>query len=204
RERGARQGPDGSERDGARRRRDPSRRRLDVADRHRFRRRGQIRGRRDDQRQPRQRSLARQPRRDVRDRRRELDVLGDERSPEDRLHPGGRPDAATRYTSLSLTGASAGTGILIIENGVVEIAGSFRWNGPIVVTGRNVGIRFRGEGTQVIYGAAIVNESNPAAFANVEGDTVGKPHILYSNEALGLVQNALKRRLVTTQNWTDQ
>ena len=117
---------------------------------------------------------------------------------------GAVPDAGTRYTSLRLTGTSAGTGILIVENGVVEIAGSFRWNGPIVVTGRNVGIRFRGEGTQVIYGAAIVNETNPAAVANLEGDTVGKPDILYSIEALGLVQNALKRRLVTTHNWTDQ
>ena len=73
-----------------------------------------------------------------------------------------------------------------------------------MVTGRNVGIRFRGEGSQVIYGAAIVNELNPVAVANLEGDTVGKPHILYSSEALGLVENALKRRLVTTQSWTDQ
>jgi len=117
---------------------------------------------------------------------------------------GALPDVGTRYTSLRLAGTSTGTGILIVENGVVEIGGSFRWNGPIVVTGRNVGIRFRGEGSQVVYGATIVNELNPVAVANVEGDAVGKPHILYSNEALGLVQNALTRRLVTTQNWTDQ
>ena len=95
-----------------------------------------------------------------------------------------------RYTSLSLAGTSSGTGILIVENSVVEISGSFRWNGPIVVTGRNVGIRFRGDGNQVVYGAAIVNELNPAAVANVESDGAGKPDILYSNEALGLVQNA--------------
>ena len=117
---------------------------------------------------------------------------------------GALPDVGTRYTSLRLAGTSMGTGILIVENGVVEIAGSFRWNGPIVLTGRNVGIRFRGEGSQMVYGATIVNELNPVAVANVEGDAVGKPHILYSNEALGLVQNALTRRLVTTQNWTDQ
>ena len=86
----------------------------------------------------------------------------------------------------------------------MEIGGSFRWNGPIITTGRNVGIRFRGDGDQVIYGAAVVNELNPGAAANVEGDAVGKPHILYSAEALGLVQNALKRRLVTTQSWSDQ
>jgi len=117
---------------------------------------------------------------------------------------GALPDAGTRYTSLSLAGTSSGAGILIVENSVVEISGNFRWNGPIVATGRNVGIRFRGDGNQAVYGAAIVNELNPAASANVEGDGAGKPDILYSNEALGLVQNALKRRFVTTQSWTDQ
>ncbi len=86
----------------------------------------------------------------------------------------------------------------------MEISGNFRWNGPIVVTGRNVGIRFRGDGNQAVYGAAIVNELNPAAVANVESDSAGKPDILYSNEALGLVQNVLKRRFVTMQSWTDQ
>jgi hypothetical protein len=114
------------------------------------------------------------------------------------------PQIGTRYTSLSLGGTSSGTGVLIIENGVVEIDGSFRWNGPIIATGRNVGIRFKGDGSQVVYGAAVVNELNPVAVANVESDATGKPHILYSTEALGLVRNALKRRLVTTQSWTDQ
>jgi Tfp pilus assembly protein PilX len=117
---------------------------------------------------------------------------------------GALPDVGTRYTALRLTGTSTGTGILIVENGIVEIAGSFRWNGPIVLTGRNVGIRFRGEGSQLLYGATIVNELNPVAAANLEGDTTGKPHILYSNEALVLVQDALKRRLVTTESWTDR
>jgi len=117
---------------------------------------------------------------------------------------GALPDVGTRYTSLSLAGASSGTGVLIVENGIVEIGGSFRWNGPIIATGRNVGVRFRGDGSQVVYGAVILNELNPLAVANLEGEAVGKPHILYSSEALGLVQNALKRRLVTTQNWTDQ
>jgi Tfp pilus assembly protein PilX len=117
---------------------------------------------------------------------------------------GAMPQVGTRYTSLSLGGTSSGTGVLIIENGVVEIAGSFRWNGPIIATGRNVGIRFKGDGSQVVYGAAVVNELNPVAVANVESDATGKPHIVYSTEALGLVRNALKRRLVTTQSWTDQ
>ena len=117
---------------------------------------------------------------------------------------GALPDVGTRYTSLSLVGESSGTGVLIIENGIVEIGGSFRWNGPIIATGRNVGIRFQGDGNQVVHGAVVVNELNPVAVANIEGDAVGKLHIVYSAEALGLVQNALTRRLVTTQSWSDQ
>jgi len=117
---------------------------------------------------------------------------------------GALPDVGTRYTSLSLVGESSGTGVLIIENGIVEIGGSFRWNGPVIATGRNVGIRFQGDGNQVVHGAVVVNELNPVAVANIEGDAVGKPHIVYSAEALGLVQNALTRRLVTTQSWSDQ
>jgi Tfp pilus assembly protein PilX len=118
---------------------------------------------------------------------------------------GAAPDAlGTRQTILSLTGTNLGTGILILENGVVEIAGSFRWNGPIIVTGRNVGMRFLGDGNQLVYGAAIVNELNPAPAPSVEGDVTSQPNILYSAEALDLVQNALKRRLVTIRSWTEQ
>jgi Tfp pilus assembly protein PilX len=117
---------------------------------------------------------------------------------------GALSEVASRYTSLSLAGTSSGTGILVVENSVMEIGGSFRWNGPIVVTGRNVGLRFKGDGSQSVYGATIVNELNPSAIANIETDGVGKPDILYSNEALSLVQNALKRRFITTHSWADQ
>jgi len=117
---------------------------------------------------------------------------------------GAQPGGGARYTSLTLKGASSGTGILIVENSVVEIGGNFRWNGPIVVTGRNVGVRFLGAGNQAVYGAMIVNELEPAAVTNVDADGAGTPDILYSNEALGLVQNAFKRRFVTTHSWTDQ
>jgi len=117
---------------------------------------------------------------------------------------GAVPDAGTRYTSLTLGGDSSGTGVLIVENGIVEIGGGFRWNGPIIATGRNVGIRFRGDRSQAVYGAVIVNELSPVALANLEAEAAGKPRILYSTEALGLVQNALSRRLVTMQSWTDQ
>lgn len=115
---------------------------------------------------------------------------------------GALPELGTRYTSLSVAGDSAGTGILIIENGDVDISGNFRWNGPIVLTGKNVGIRYRGDGAWV-YGAIIVNELHDDGAASAPAQIQGRANILYSTEALGLVQRGLARRLVTTHGWID-
>jgi len=112
-------------------------------------------------------------------------------------------NANTQYTSLNVAGNSEGTGILVIENGNTDINGNFRWNGPIITTGRNVGIRYRGGGHQSVYGATIVNELHNDGLSNLEGDIRGNAELLYSREALDLVQNLLSRRLVTTTSWTD-
>ena len=110
----------------------------------------------------------------------------------------------TQYTSLDISGNSEGTGILIIENGNTEVNGNFRWNGPMITTGKNVGIRYRGGGSQAVYGATIVNELHNDGLANLEGDIRGNASLLYSREALDLVQNLLGRRLVSMYSWTDQ
>ena len=110
----------------------------------------------------------------------------------------------TQYTSLDISGNSEGTGILIIENGNTDINGNFRWNGPIITTGKNVGLRYRGGGYQSVYGATVVNELHNDGSSNLEGDIRGNANLLYSKEALDLVQNLLSRRLVSTSSWTDQ
>jgi hypothetical protein len=102
--------------------------------------------------------------------------------------------------TLSVTGNSGGTGILIIENGAVEIGGNFRWNGPIIITGRDAAIRYRGDGDQSVYGGVIVNDSNNSGATNL----AGKAAIRYSKESLDLVQHGLRRRLVSTHGWTDR
>src|SRR2546425_1489294 len=73
--------------DDARRQHHPRRRRPHVAGGHGLRRRRKVDGRPDDQRQSRQRVVAQQYRLDVRDRSRELDVLGHACAPGGRLHP---------------------------------------------------------------------------------------------------------------------
>jgi Tfp pilus assembly protein PilX len=105
--------------------------------------------------------------------------------------------AGTQFNALAISGSSTGTGILIVEDGNVDIRGSFRWNGPIIVTGRNVGLRWRSGGTKSVYGAVIVHELNPDGSSNLEGNIAGAVNILYSREALDLATSDLGRRLIT-------
>ncbi|MBI2493109.1 MAG: hypothetical protein HYV94_13600 [Candidatus Rokubacteria bacterium] len=117
---------------------------------------------------------------------------------------GDLPDLTTQFTALGISGTSEGTGILIVENGNVEISGGFRWNGPIIVTGNNVGVRYRGGGGQAVYGAIVVNELHADGGTNLEGDITGNASLLYSSEALTLVQDALSRRFVSMSSWSEQ
>jgi len=119
------------------------------------------------------------------------------------VYVGGAPTDAAGI-SLRIGGNSAGAGILIVENGAAEIGGSFRWNGLVIATGKNVGIRYLGGGHQQIYGATIVNELNAGATASFTTDASGNGGLVYSREALDLVQSALSRRLVTVYHWADQ
>ena len=117
---------------------------------------------------------------------------------------GSLPDLTTEFTSLSISGTSTGTGILIVENGNVDISGAFQWHGPIIVTGNNVGIKYRGGGAETVYGAVVVDERHDDGTANLEGDIRGNASMVYSRQALDLVETAVSRRLVSTYSWADQ
>jgi Tfp pilus assembly protein PilX len=119
------------------------------------------------------------------------------------VYIGGAMSLADQRPALGVTGDSIGAGILIVENAAVEIDGNFRWNGLVIVTGRNTAIRYRGGGTQAVYGGVIVNESSGGT-TSLAGNPQDKTHILYSKESLDLVQRALKRRFVTTYGWNDR
>lgn len=108
-------------------------------------------------------------------------------------------DGGAPRPALNVLGDSGGTGILIVENGAVEIGGNFRWNGSIIVTGRDAAIRYRGDGNQSVYGEVIVNDSNNSGVTNL----AGMASVFYSTEALDLVQKGLRRRLVSTHGWID-
>jgi Tfp pilus assembly protein PilX len=107
-----------------------------------------------------------------------------------------------RPASFAIVGDSRGTGILVVENANLEIVGHFRWDGLIVVSGRNVAIRYRGDGVQRVYGATLVHLSSDEP--STSADILGPVSVLYSREALDLVQKGLGRRLVTTSGWAER
>jgi Tfp pilus assembly protein PilX len=113
-------------------------------------------------------------------------------------------NANEQLTALAIAGNSTGTGILIVENGNVSISGNFQWHGPVIVTGNNVGIQYRGGGNQSVLGGVVVNELHSDGSTNLEGDIRGNAKMAYSKEALDLVTLGLSRRLTSTYSWREK
>ena len=112
----------------------------------------------------------------------------------------GSVDPAQAFYALRMSGTSTGAGILIVEDGDLNITGDFRWEGLIVITGQHVGLRYGGGGNQTIYGGVVVNET-AAANTEVEVDAAGNPKVLYSCQALNNVRNM--RRLFRLASWRE-
>lgn len=114
-------------------------------------------------------------------------------------------DGSGQYNALDISGNSSGTGILIVENGNLDLTGTFTWNGPIILTGTNVNMRYHGGGNQSIFGTVIVNELNNDGSTNLEADISGNASIFYSTDAINTVMNGLGgRRMMSVYSWQEQ
>lgn len=86
---------------------------------------------------------------------------------------------------VSVNGSLIGAGILVIRDVSLVLSGSFRWDGLVVITGNDVGVRVSGEESKEIYGALIVNETGPALGAGDPlVDVQGNVRIRFSRAAL--------------------
>jgi Tfp pilus assembly protein PilX len=78
----------------------------------------------------------------------------------------GEYDPSSNFIGLSVNGSQpiTGYGILVVEDADMSMfqTGQFTWNGIVIVSGRNVGIGFRGGSNTEIRGALIGNETNGA------------------------------------------
>lgn len=106
-------------------------------------------------------------------------------------------DPSSNFIGMAVSGSQpiSGYGVLVVEDGDLSFfqSGQFTWNGIIIVTGRNVGIGFRGGSNTEIRGALIGNETNGAEvggyfeFLN-QADTM---KVRYGKQGIDLALRAL-------------
>jgi hypothetical protein len=86
--------------------------------------------------------------------------------------------------AVTMAGNVTGTGILVVRNADLVLGGTFRWEGLVVVSGNDVGLKTSGSGSKELLGAAIVNETgNPGGGRNML-DIQGNMRMLFSRQAL--------------------
>lgn len=110
----------------------------------------------------------------------------------------GEFDPTSAFRGLAVSGSSpiTGYGVLVVEDSDLAMfqTGQFRWNGIVVVTGRNVSSAFLGASNTEIRGALITNETNPAepcCFKEFYVDTDGTMKIRASKENIDRALMAL-------------
>ena len=130
----------------------------------------------------------------------------------------GRPDQAGKETvRLEGTGTNpdgslknSGAGILVVEDAYLEISGSFRWDGVILITGKDVGVTFKLGSRAFIYGGMVVNETSPTDNGGemlIEQNAHGNSSVdqfttfFASQQNLDMVQNM--PGLVRTSSWRE-
>jgi Tfp pilus assembly protein PilX len=116
----------------------------------------------------------------------------------------GEYDPSSNFVGMAVTGSQpiTGYGILVMEEADLSFfqTSQFRWNGIVVVTGRNVGVGFRSSSNTEIRGALIANETNGAEvggyFEFLNQSATMK--IRYSKEGVDLALQALYNMRVST------
>ncbi len=71
----------------------------------------------------------------------------------------GDPNPLGNNRVLNLKGTNSGAGILIVQDGNLNIFDSFRWDGVIIVTGQNAAVTFDKNVQANVYGGIIINET---------------------------------------------
>src|SRR5262249_10111531 len=89
--------------------------------------------------------------------------------------------------SVTIIGNTSGAGILIVRNLEMVVSGSFRWEGLVVLTGRDVGLRITGQDRKEITGAIVINETGAAlASGPTLFDVQGNLRLFFSRQSLDL------------------
>jgi Tfp pilus assembly protein PilX len=114
------------------------------------------------------------------------------------LYVRGEYDPSSLFRGLAVSGTNpiTGYGILVVEDSDLAMfqTGNFRWNGIVLVTGRNVSSAFLDASHTEIRGALITNETNPleaAGYNEFFAGTSGTMRIMASKENIDRALMAL-------------
>ncbi len=89
--------------------------------------------------------------------------------------------------SVVFTGNTAGAGVLVIRDAELVLAGNFRWEGWVIVSGSDVGFRVADPAHKEIFGALIVAESgNATGSGPAMVDIQGSLRLVFSRGAFSL------------------
>ena len=106
----------------------------------------------------------------------------------------GDPAASSPFAGLTMNGMVQGAGILIVEEGALQQYGNLRWDGLVIVTGKDVSAAFRSGSNTTIYGALTGVGSQPTEsgghFAFLLDNEV-EFRVLSSKQNLDMVQQML-------------
>ena len=110
-------------------------------------------------------------------------ALGSRSSPEIYCFEG----ATGSGDSVVFNGNVNGAGILIVRNAELVLSGTFAWEGLVIVTGREVGVRVTEVVNKDVVGSLVINETgNVLGSGPLMADVQGNVRLLYSRRALDL------------------
>jgi hypothetical protein len=117
----------------------------------------------------------------------------------------GEFDPSSNFVGVGVEGSQPiqGYGILVVEDADMAFfqTGNFRWDGIVLVTGRNVSLAFKGSSNTEIRGSVIGSETNgsePGGYFEFFNRTSGKMNIRASKENVDMALLGLYNMRVTS------
>jgi len=91
---------------------------------------------------------------------------------------------ASAGDGVTLAGTVSGAGILIVRNADLILTGTLRWEGMVIVTGSEVGLKVTGPSSKEVLGAVILNETGSPSSSTAILDIQGNLRLLFSRQTL--------------------
>ena len=99
--------------------------------------------------------------------------------------------------AVTLAGNINGSGILVVRNADLIVSGAFRWEGLIIVTGREIGVKVTDASNKEILGGLVINETGtPTSKAIL--DIQGNFRLLFSRQGLAQTAHLIQPSILST------